>query len=98
MTAAQKALLARILGAAVRSLILGLGAWVKATGKLPGTTVDSWVNDLLVFGPDITSDIMLLAGVGWSIAQKWLVTHKITVALNLPAGSSEADLAKAVKA
>jgi hypothetical protein len=56
------ALFQQIIGGIVRSGVIAFGAWAAAGGvTLTGTQLDQ-----------LSGVILMLAGVGWSIVQKWL--------------------------
>jgi len=79
------------LGTLIRTLIVGIGAWMKASGRFQ--FVDSAaVNSAAAMAPDLAGDVLLGAGVAWSALQKWRETRKLGKALAAPAGSTLSDL------
>ena len=59
------------LGSAVRAVILMLGAWLKASGKLPGFVDDTVIGEWTAKAPDIAGDIMVVVPLLWTSFQKW---------------------------
>jgi hypothetical protein len=83
------------LGTIIRALLVGVGSWLKATGKFPFLDSDV-IAKAAAYAPDLAGDIMIAAGAAWSGFEKWHATRKLGTALSLPAGTSVAEFEKHV--
>lgn len=90
MTDSQK----RALGAIVRSMLLLAFGYLTQHKMVDGTIMGEAVNDLTA---QIVGWIGAGATIGWSLFQKFLVSHKIKTALVLPPGTTEKQLDAVVK-
>lgn len=86
-----KRLLTSWLGAGIRLLLVGVGAWLKASGKLPAAVNDSLLGVLSEWAarsPELAGNLLLGGAAGWTLIQKWRNAHTLQAVKDAPSGTS----------
>lgn len=75
------------LGAGIRALILFIGAWLKASGKLPASIDDTVLGEWAAKAPDFAGDILVAGPLLWTALQKWRSHGILQAVKDAPSGT-----------